>query len=216
MEIQLEKMSKEDKYFISAIQQEVFNRILSTIRHDLVGYSSASLIRVSIMNRLLNKAGVTSENLKPELSKIEDHLKSSVVGIRALAFWDFNHANQDFASNILARSVQLISTPLMMKNIGLNVIANEYDEDEEIETKPLLYTLLCLFSYFEDNYENHIFEILPSRNSMTITNQKKSDTSSSTTLINRYLHIDQESTLRFAKLNNVDINFEDNQIKVEW
>src|SRR5688572_14767556 len=111
------KISEEDKYFISAIQQEVFNRILPTIRHDLVGYSSASLMRVSIMNRLLNKTGMTPENLKPELLKIEQQLRSSVVGIRELAFWDYGFAHQDFACNILSKSVQFVSSQLVLKNI---------------------------------------------------------------------------------------------------
>lgn len=217
MEKQLEKFNDDENFFISAIHQEVFDRIFPTIRHDLVGYLSASLMRVSIMDRHLNKPELIPDQLKAELSKIESQLKISISGIRALEFWDFQSTHEDFPSEILNKSVELMSTQLAMKNIQLTVVPQEFNDTEKVESKPLLYCLLCLLSYIEDNnFEDNNLKICHIGKSITISFEPKIAQNTSTFKKIRSLTINREVALDFAKFYNMDISFSMEEIILAW
>lgn len=215
MKTKPKKINTEDSIFISALYHELFNRILPTIRHDLVGEVSASLMRVSIMDRFLNKAELDTENLKSELKKIDQQLKSNIVSIRALSFLDNPAKHYDTPSNILFRSVQFISTPLATKNIQINVLPHEHPEVEMIETKPLLYALLCLFAYIEDNnFDDHTFNILQSPESIQLTLEPKNKHDSVPSFIRNTI-VDKEMLIRFANLHLYEVIFDNELIIIK-
>ena len=217
MEKQLKKFTADENFFISAVQQELFNRIFPTIRHDLVGYLSASLMRVSIMDRYLNKEEVIPDQLKTELLKIESQLRSGISGIRALEFWDFQSKHDDYPSEILKKSVELMSTQLAMKSIQLIVVPHEIEDIEKVETKPLLYCLLCLLSYIEDNnFENNNLNIRQIAKSIAIGLEPKIAQNTIAIKKIRNLTINQELALDFAKFHNMNINFGIEEITLTW
>ncbi len=225
MEKQLEK-STEDKFFISAINQEVFNRIFPHIRHDLVGYMTTSLMRVSIMDRYLNKAELAPEQVKSDLKKIELQLRDAILGIRELQLWDFESAHEDQPGNILKKSTQLMNSQLAMKNIQLTLPDEQLDNDsvaddalksEVVKTKPLLYCLLCLFSYIEDNnFDNKNLNMRLAGKSMVMSWEPIAAQDSMAIKINRNLLITEELIIRFAKFYLIDINFQHDQIMLTW
>lgn len=217
MEKQSEKFTNDENFFISAVHQEMFNRIFPTIRHDLVGYLSASLMRVSIMERYLNKPEVVIEQLKAELLKIESQLKSSISGIRALAFWDFQSIHDDYPSEILKRGVELMSTQLAMNSIQLSLVPPEFQDIEKVKTKPLLYCLLCILSYIEDNnFESKNLTIRQIRKSIAISFEPKIALSTTNFKKIRNLIINQDLAVNFAKFHDININFSDEEIKLSW
>ena len=215
MEKHLEQ-STEDNFFISAVNQEIFNRIFPHIRHDLVGYLTTSLMRVSIMDRYLNKTELAPDQVKLDLKKIELQLKDTILGIRELQFWDFDFAHEDHTSEILKKSIQLMTSQLAMKNIQLTVVPKEDLEDELVKTKPLLYCLLCLFSYIEDNnFENKNLNLHLSAKSISITCESIETQDSAAIKMNRNLIINQDLAVRFAKLYLFGIDFQD-KITLTW
>lgn len=80
---------KDETIFVSAIKHEIFSRIFPTIRHDVVGNISASLIRLSIIDRVLKLQDLNSEKIKSEILKLDQNLRSSINEIRDLAFLGF-------------------------------------------------------------------------------------------------------------------------------
>ena len=215
MEKHLEQ-STEDNFFISAVNQEIFNRIFPHIRHDLVGYLTTSLMRVSIMDRYLNKTELAPDQVKLDLKKIELQLKDTILGIRELQFWDFDFAHEDHTSEILKKSIQLMTSQLAMKNIQLAVVPEEDLDDLIVKTKPLLYCLLCLFSYFEDNnFENKNLNLHLSAKSISITCESIETQDSAAIKMNRNLIINQDLAVRFAKLYLFEIDFQD-EITLTW
>ena len=217
MEKQREKRTANENLVVSAIQQEVFNRVLPTIRHDLVGYLSASLMRVSILDRYLSKEEVAPDQLKTELLKIESLIRSSISEIRALAFWDFQSMQDDYPSEILKRSVKLMSTELAMKGIQLIVVPQEFDDIKKVETKPLLYCLLCLLSYIEDNnFKKNNLKISQIGKSIVISFEPKSTQNFTAFKKMRNLTINKQLALDFVKFHNMNINFSIKEIKLTW
>ncbi len=217
MDNKLPKINAEDSIFISALYHELFTRILPTIRHDLVGEVSASLMRISILDRFLNKVELEPAKLKSELMKVDQQLRSNIISIRGLSFWDNSSTHNDSASNILIRSVQLISTPLATKNIQLNVHPHEHAEAEMIETKPILYCLLCLFAYIEDNnFDHHILNIFHLPNSIKFALEPKKAQDSTPNTHNRNIMVSKEMTVRFAKLHCFEAVFDNQQITLGW
>ncbi len=217
MDNQIINLTSDEIFFISAVQNEIFNRVFSTIRHDLVGDVSASLMRISMVDRILKKEELDLEKVQAELLKIDHQLRNNIVNIRDLAFWDFDSASDDFANNVLTKSIQLISSQLAMKNIQVNRIPFEYEELEKVETKPLLYSLICLLSFFEDNnYENLILNIFQSTSSITITIDQKINQNPTVIFKKRNLKITEEIAIRFAKLQNIDIIFDEHQVEMHY
>lgn len=216
MEKQLEKCSVEENYFISAIHQEIFNRVFPCIRHDLVGGISASLMRVSIMERRLNKAELVAETLKQDLEKIEQQLKENIHSIRALQFWDFDSVQEDMPINVLNKSVHLMASRLALRFIQTTVAPQEDNAAEPVKSKPLLYSLLCVFSYIEDNdFDNHHLNVGQSGQSIYIKYEPKT-AQDSTIKINRNLIFDQALVAKFANHYGIDINFGQNEITLVW
>lgn len=217
MEKPFEKFTNDDRLFISAIHQEIFNRIFPTIRHDLVGYLSASLMRVSIMDRYLNKQDVLPNQLKNELIKIDTQLRNSIVEIRALEFWDFESKQNNNSNDVLNKSVQLMTTQLAMKNIKLNIIPEEIDASNEVVTKPFLYCLLCTLCYIEDkNFDNKDLFIRHTRNAIEIVTDPKEIVIGTTFKKNRNLTISKEMAMQFINLHDMEISFHNDDIKLTW
>ncbi|PPC94077.1 MAG: hypothetical protein CTY33_05745 [Methylotenera sp.] len=216
MKRQREKCSVEENFFISAIHQEVFNRVFPCIRHDLVGGVSASLMRVSIMERRLNKVEITSELLKEDLKKIELQLKENIISIRALQFWDFDSVHEDIPIDILKKSVHLMASRLALRFIQTSVQTNEDNTVQPVKTKPLLLSLLCAFSYIEDNhFDNHQLNVGQSGESIYIQYEPKT-AQDSTIKINRNLIFDQGLVTRFANHYEIDVNFSQSEITLGW
>jgi hypothetical protein len=216
MEKQLENCSVEEKFFIHAIHQEVFNRVFPCIRHDLVGGISASLMRVSIMERRINKVELAPELLKQDLEKIELQLKENITSIRALQFWDFDSAQEDMPINVLNKSVHLMASRLALRFIQTTVQAQEHNHVEPVRAKPLLFSLLCVFSYIEDNdFDNHHLNVGQSGQSIYIKYEPKT-AQDSAIKINRNLIFDQALVARFAHHYGIDINFSQNEITLGW
>jgi hypothetical protein len=214
---QIKQYSKEDAFFISAVQQEIFNRILPTIRHDLVGYLSAGLMRTTIIKKLLDNEDVSIERLKLEALKIEGILKDNVTSVRELSFWDFATSNKDSVSNVLKKSVQLSSNFLIKKNIKLNLHDSQHHHADEVESKVFLYSTLILFCYFEDNgFDNHVIDIAHSPNSITLTFEPNARTNATSVSIERFITIDKEVLIKFTKLHHIYIEFNDQLINVKW
>jgi hypothetical protein len=215
-----ENDATEDKFFVSAVHQEMFNRIFPHIRHDLVGGLSASLMRVTIMDRHLNKLGSEISRLNPELKKIEGHLKDTIVGIRELQFWDFDVVHQDTLCNILHKSVKLMASHLLLKNIQLSIQPCDLEEESRealLETKPLLYTVLCVFSYIEDHgMTNKRLNICELSNTVEINIENISAQDSSPYTKNRHLIIDQSLARRFGKCHGISIDFSNACIQLSW
>jgi hypothetical protein len=217
MQKHLEKLTTNQTLLISAVQQEVFSRIFPKIRHDLVGYLSASLMRVSIMDRYLSKEEVAPNQLKAELLKIESYIRSSIDGIRALGFWDFQSIHDDYPSEILKKCVELMSTRLAMQGTQLMVVPQELEDIKKVETKPLLYSLLCLLSYIEDNnFENNNLKIHKIGKSIVISSEPKIAQNSTAFKNVRNLTINRELALDFAKFQNMNINISIEEIKLTW
>jgi hypothetical protein len=210
----------EEKFFISAVHQEMFNRIFPHIRHDLVGGLSASLMRVTIMDRHLNRPGSEISRLNEELKKIEGHLKETIVGIRELQFWDFDVVHKDTLCNILQKSVKLMASHLLLKNIQLAIKPCEIAQESEtllIESKPLLYTLLCVFSYVEDDgFKNKRLNIQELDNAVEINLETIPAQDSSPYTKNRHLIIDQTLAARFAHYHGITIDFSNEKIYLSW
>jgi hypothetical protein len=216
MEKQREECSVEDNFFISAIHQEIFNRVFPCIRHDLVGGISASLMRVSIMERRLNKVDLVAEPLKEDLKKIELQLKDNINAIRALQFWDFDSAHEDSPINVLKKSVHLMASRLALRFIQATVHCEENNDSETIKTKPLLYSLLSVFSYIEDHdFNNHQLNVGQSGKSIYIKLESKIAQDSALN-INRNLIFDQALVTRFAHHYDVDVNFAHGEITLAW
>jgi len=213
MENQL--LTSDDDFFISAVQNEVFNRIFPKIRHDLVGNVSASLIRVSIMDRILKK-DYDLEKIKSELSKIDQQLRNNIIEIRDLAFWDFATNPEDNPSDVLIKSVQLVSSQLAFKGIELKVQVAEHENLGTVQTKPCLYCLLCVFSYLEDTYSNCVFNL--HLTSSTIMIKHECEVEGSTEIIpnHRHLKITEETVIKFARFQQMDIVYDDKQIVIQW
>lgn len=217
MEKPITKSTDDNDFVISAIQQEIYTRILPSIRHDLVTYLSASLMRVSIMNRQLSNESVDSNQLKTELLKIESLIKSSITEIRELKVWDFQSLQDDYPSEIWKKSIKLMSIELAMQNIHLIVIPPEFKDIKKVETKPLTYCLLSLLSYIEDNdYENNnlkfhhygksiVIEFEPLTIQNTIGFEKA-----------RNLKISKQLVLDITKFYNMNIYFSMKEIKLVW
>lgn len=217
MEKTLNTLTNEERLFVSAIHQEIFNRIFPTIRHDLVGYLSASLMRVSIMDRYLNKQDVLPNLLKHELIKIDTQLRSSIVEIRALEFWDFESKQNDNSNDVLIKSVQLMTTQLAMKNIKLNIIPEEIDASNEVVTKPFLYCLLCTLCYIEDkNFDNKDLLIRHTANSIEIVIDPKEMITGTTFMKSRNLTISKEVAMKFINLHDMKMSFNNEDIKLTW
>jgi hypothetical protein len=216
MEKQREKCSLEENFFISAIHQEVFNRVFPCIRHDLVGGITSSLMRVSIMERRLNKAAVAAESLKQDLEKIESQLKDNITSIRALQFWDFDSAHEDIPINVLNNCVHLMASRLSLRFIQTTVHTQENNNAEQMKAKPLLYSLLCVFSYIEDNdFDNHHLNVGQSGQSIYIKCEPKV-TQDSTFNIHRNLIFSQALVAKFVHHYGMDISFTKNEITLVW
>lgn len=138
-----------NKFLVGAIQQEIFSRIFPTIRHDVVSCLSPSLMRVSIIDRYLTKPQLQPDQLKVELKKIEAHLKEAIVDIRELRYLDFDVEHTDSISNILHKSIKFMESELAAK--GIEFSTPDATNSTQVQTQPLLYTLLCLYCYIEDN-----------------------------------------------------------------
>lgn len=217
MEKQLQAFTQDEIFFLSAVKNEVFNRIFPTIRHDLVAHVSASLIRLSIMDRILKKDNLDPDKVKLEFQKIDELLRNNIVDIRQLAFWDFSNREEDYTFNILVKSVQLISSQLAFKGIQLNVKPKDSEIDEKVEAKALLFTLICIFCYLEDNdFDNCICTLTHSSNFIKIQYDCKSEANSKVITNDRHLKITQEIAVRFAKLQLMDIVFFNQEIKINW
>lgn len=213
----LEKNTTEENFFISAINQEIFNRVFPHIRHDLVGYLTTSLMRVSIMDRYLNRAELSAEQVKGDLKKIDLQLRDAILGIRELQFWDFDSAHEEYPSKILKKSVQLMSTHLAMNNIQLLITPGELEETEMVMTKPLLYCLLCLFSYVEDNnFEHNNLNISLFSKSVQIRIEPITAQESAVIKKKRNLFIDQDLASRFVALHSMDLSFVKDGINLTW
>jgi hypothetical protein len=216
MEKQREQYSAEDNFFISAIHQEVFSRVFPCIRHDLVGGVSASLMRVSIMERRLNKAELSSDSLKEDLKKIELQLKDNITSLRALQFWDFDSEHEETPINILKQSVHLMASRLALRFIQATVQLQEGDGTEPLKTKPLLHSLLSVFSYIEDNdFDNHHLNVGQSGKTIYIKFEPKI-AQDSAIIINRNLIFDQALVARFTNHYGIDIKFAQNEITLGW
>lgn len=216
MEKQREECFVEENFFISAIHQEVFNRVFPCIRHDLVGGISASLMRVSIMERRLNKVELAPESLKEDLKKVELQLKDNINSLRALHFWDFDSEHGEAPINVLKKCVHLMASRLALRFIQATVQAQEDNGIEPVKTKPLLYSLLCVFSYIEDNdFDNHHLNVGQSGPSIYIRFEPKV-AQDSTIKINRNLIFSKALVTRFAHHYGIDINFTQNEITLAW
>ncbi len=209
-------LTSEDTFLISAIHQEVFSRIFPAIRHDLVGYISASLMRVSIMDRYLHRPETEPEQLSLELKKIETHLKEAIRGIRGMQYWDFEAKHHDSPSNIIKKSVHLMATQLAMTGIQLAIFPSEAEDLKEIETKPLLYTLLCVFSYIEDsNFDINHLNIRQKADSILVTFEALPSYGLATVKKNRNLIINQEFAIKFAKYHGINMAIHASEITLK-
>lgn len=203
-----------DKLLVNAVQQEIFSRIFPTVRHDLVSCISPSLMRVSILDRYLNKPELQPEQLKAELKKIETHLKDAIVGIRELRYWDFDVEHADSIGNILRKSIKLMESQLAAKGIELSLTSGEADTNQ-IATKPLLYTLLCLYCYIEDSdIENTRIKFQYTADTISLefapTESQKWDIHKT-----RDIEINQDLLLHFAKQHQVDITINPDSISLK-
>lgn len=213
---QREEDSIAENFFISAIHQEIFNRVFPCIRHDLVGGVSASLMRVSIMERHLNKAEVPLDSLRQDLKKIELQLKDNINSIRALQFWDFDATHEDVPINVIKKSIHLMSSQLALKFIQINIQPQETHDIEQVKTKPLLYCLLCLWSYVEDNdFDNHHLDVDQTGNAIQIHFEARV-AQDSIFKKDRNLIFSQALVSRFAKHYSIDIRFTENEITLAW
>lgn len=213
---QREEDSIEEHFFINAIHQELFNRVFPCIRHDLVGGVSASLMRVSIMERHLNKAEVPLDSLRQDLKKIELQLKDNVNNIRALQFWDFDATHEDLPTNVIKKSIHLMCSQLALKFIQINLQPQETRDIEQVKTKPLLYCLLCLWSYVEDNdFDNHHLEVRQMGKSIHIYFESK-EAQDYIIRKDRNLTFSQTIVSRFANHYSLDIRFTKNEITLAW
>lgn len=213
---QREEYAIDENFFISAVHQEVFNRIFPCIRHDLVGGMSASLMRVSIMERHLNKAEVPLDSLRQDLKKIELQLKDNIHSIRDLQFWDFDSAQEDTPINLIKKSVQLMASQLALKFIQITIQPQESPDIVSVKSKPLLYSLLCLWSYIEDNdFENHHLDVRQTGKSIHIYFEPKVAQDS---ILNkdRNLIFSQALVSRFAKHHLMNIYFAKDEITLAW
>ncbi len=213
MNLQTNNLVNEEFFFISAIKHEIFSRIFSTIRHDVVGNISATLIRLSIIHRILKKQDLDSEKIKSEVQKLDQHLRFSITEIRDLAFWDFESNQSDYSAEILKKSILLMASQLAFAGIQLNLQNEEILKLNKIDSKSLLYTLMCIYCYFEDNdFNNYIFNIYDNSDSILITYEPRPNPIQTTLIKNRYININQEIVLKFAELNKFKILFSDKKI----
>ena len=212
-----QKNALDNTLFISAMQHEIFSRIAPTLRHDLVGHVSVSLMRINIINKILNKPELDTDKLKLEIHKIEQLLKTNILNIRELSFWDFGTEKENIPNEILIKSVQLMSIQLAMKNIKSNLIPMEFSEVEKIETKPLLYSLLSVFCYIEDNnFDNFTLNITQSNNSIIIKMSPNQSQIPTVILNTRMISFSNSMIMKFAELYDIHIKFYDQQICVSW
>jgi hypothetical protein len=144
-------------------------------------------------------------------------LRDAIIGIRELQFWDFDSTHEEHPGKILKRGVQLMSTQLAMRNIQLSIVPVDTVETEVVKTKPLLYCLLCLFSYIEDNdFDHHNLNLTLHSKSVEI--EIEPITTQDSVVINkkRNLHLDKELITKFAKLHGMELSFSQNNINLSW
>lgn len=80
-----------------------------------------------------------------------------------------------------------------------------------------MYTLLCLFSYFEDNnFDNNVLSIYAGLRSIEITFEKKIDLIIPSQCKSRNLSINNEVVINFAKHHLIDVTFSENKIIIIW
>lgn len=207
----------KENFFVCAVHQEIFNRVFPHIRHDLVGGLSASLMRASIMEKHLHKPVLDAERLTAELDKIEVHLRDTIMGIRELQFWDFDTSHEDIPSNIVQKSIKLMSSQLLLKNIQLSLQPAALDHEATVNTKPLLYSLLCVFCYIEDHdFANHQLQIQQSNNSIAVMAEPITAQDAHGVSKLRNLFISEAHLVEFAKHYAMDVQFDNQKIMLSW
>lgn len=201
------------KLLVNAIKQEIFNRIFPTVRHDLVSCISPSLMRVSILDRYLNRPELQPDQLKAELKKIEAHLKHAILDIRDLRYWDFEVEHSDTIGNILQKSIKLMESQLAAKGIEMSLESDAADT-KQLDSKPLLYTLLCLFCYIEDSDIENVR--ISTRYTADTISLEFSPTESQKWDIHRTrdLQISRDLLLSFARQQHFDIVLNQNSISL--
>ncbi|MES2546277.1 MAG: hypothetical protein V4575_01140 [Pseudomonadota bacterium] len=213
---QMNKIMMDEVFFISAIKHEIFSRIFSTIRHDIVGNVSATLIRLSIIERILKNQELDVEKIKSEVQKLDHQLRVSIIDIRELSFWDFPTSQADFTGVVLQKSILLIASQLALKGIHLHLQEQQHDDVIKVDSKSLMYSLLCLFCYIEDNdFDNFKFNIFNTVDSIVMTYEPMPEQHQPTIIHNRNICIDKEIATQFISLNKVSIDFSDKCITLK-
>ena len=109
-----------------------------------------------------------------------------------------------------------MASRLALRFIQATVQAQEQNHIEPVKAKPLLFSLLCVFSYIEDNnFDNHHLNVGQSGQSIYIKYEPKT-AQDSAIKINRNLIFDQALVARFANHYGIDINFSQNEITLGW
>lgn len=205
----------DEIYFINAIHLEIFSRIFPHIRHDVIGYLSASLMRVSIIERLSNREQFSKNQLQEELKKIESHLREVVVNIRALKLWDFDFADDDTLCNIVTKSISIYSGQLAFRGIEIEYNKSEFQDTFKVKNKPLLNSLLCIFTYIEDSeYDNSKLKITIEESSINFLMMRLDHEFTPIIKNNRNITIDKAMTFGFAKSQGYSLVFCENQIRL--
>ena len=109
-----------------------------------------------------------------------------------------------------------MSSQLTTKGIQLTILPGE-DENREIYTKPLLYTLLSLFCYFEDNdFVNLNLNIYQNLNTISITFEPLPAENLPTFVKQRNPIFSSDLVINFARIHQIEVLIEPERIQLKF
>jgi hypothetical protein len=215
----------DSSWDIAGIQHEIFLRAFASLRHDLVSPLSVGRMTISLLKRSVEMDQVDKDVLQRHIGRIDQQMQESVIAIRALHLWDSRENTAGNPMAIIRHGLKLSSSRLSVRQISVEITENLADELppdvldnlDEVEYRPFLYCWLGMLCFFEDNLDQPSILKLQRKDSKSLLiDIVPIKAATNLQPVQHPRQINRDLILRLARHYSMDINFNENQVILQW